>query len=174
MRITIYLKITLTIILINISHIVFSQEKIVRYQDFELAYSNNSDLKIISNRFDLLFISLLDTTYKVQFFEYDAELKDLYKGYSHGLKLNKATVGFVARIQKIDEIFNSSLLTNKAFNCISDEETQKTVKQTINYPIYIKDNTAIVEILSGSSSDIYYFRLNDGVVQINWLGGVMD
>ncbi len=154
---------------------VFAQEKIIRYQDFELAYSNNSDLKIISNRFNLLFILLLDTTYKVQFFEYDAELKDLYKEYSCGLKLNESTVGFVAHIKKIDEIFSSSLLTNKAFNCISDAETQKIAKQRISYPIYIKDNMAIVEILSGSSfSDIYYFRLNDGVVQINWLSGEID
>lgn len=174
MRITTYLKVTLIVILTNISHMVFAQEKIVRYQDFELAYSNNSDLKIISNRFDLFFLLLLDPTYKVQFFEYDAELKDLYKGYSYGLRLNESTVGFVAHIKKIDEIFSSSLLINKAFNCISNEETHKSIKQTVNYPVYIKDNTAIVEISSGSSSGIYYFRLHDGVVQINWLGGVME
>ena len=174
MRMNTYIKVTLVAILTIISHMVFAQERIVSYQDFELAYSENSDLKIISKKFNLLFILLLDTAYKVPFFEYDEELKDFYIDYSYGLKWNDSTVGFVVHIKEIDELFSSKLFINKVLDCVTDSEDRKLITQRINYPIYKKDNTAIIEILSGGSSDIYYLKLHNGIVQINWLGGVIE
>ena len=174
MKTNVYLKVAIICILININHMVLSQEKFVEYHDFEIAYHNNPDLNVLSKRFDLLYILLLDTTNKLPFFEYDLELKNLYKGYSSGLNLNESTVGFVTQINKIEEIFNSDRLINKVFNCIFDAEDIQTIKRKINYPVYIKNNTAIVEVLTDNGFDIYYFRLHDGVVQINWLGGVME
>ncbi|MDD3167452.1 MAG: hypothetical protein PHN20_08510 [Bacteroidales bacterium] len=174
MRMNAYIKVTLVAILTIISHMVFAQERIVSYQDFELAYSENSDLKIISKKFNLLFILLLDTAYKVPFFEYDEELKDFYIDYSYGLKPNDSTVGFAVHIKEIDELFSSNLFINKVLDCVTYSEDRKSIKQRINYPIYKKDNTAIIEILSGGSSDIYYLKIHNGIVQINWLGGVIE
>ena len=54
---------------------VFSQEMFINYEDFELAYINNPNLENLSNRFDLLFILLLDDTNKSLFFDYDLSLK---------------------------------------------------------------------------------------------------
>lgn len=154
---------------------VFSQEKFINYEDFELAYSNNPNLENLSNRFDLLFILLLDDTNKSLFFDYDLSLNESYDNYIKGLNLNKSTVGFVTQKKEIIEIFNSEILWRKVLNCISSVESTQIVKKTINYPIYVKDNTAIIEIFTGSSIlNTYYFRLNDGVVQINWLGRIIE
>jgi hypothetical protein len=150
-----------------------SQNKFVRYDDFELAYRNNHDLDILSEDFDLLFVLLLDSSHKQQFFKYDLEIEELFRGYSYGLRLNESTVGFVTQITDIKKVFDSKFSMNKVFNCISDATLQET-KLEINYPIYIKQNTAIVKVLTNNVSDIYYFKLHKGVVQINWLGGTIE
>ncbi len=174
MRIFIYYSIILVFFFTNNCHMVISQNKFIYYQDFELAYDKKKDLKLLGNDFDLLFILLLDSTNKEQFFKYDPELKDLYTDYSFGLKLNKSTVGFVTQVTEIKEIFTSEVLKNKVFSCINDTITQQIAKPMINYPIYLKQNTAIVEMLTGGASDVYYFKLEKGIVQINWLGGTME
>ncbi|MBU2554265.1 MAG: hypothetical protein KKF98_07365 [Bacteroidetes bacterium] len=168
------LKFFLLFILTNSLHVTFSQEKFIRFQDFRVAYITNPNLNDLSKDYNLLFISLLDTACRKEIFEYDLELKDLYLEYSYGMQMNASTVGFVAHVQKLDDVFNSNRLISKVYHCILDTVTQQAINRKIGFPIYIKDNIAIVEVISDKSSDIYYFRLKDGVVQINWLGGVIE
>lgn len=168
-----YKNILVLILIIN-CHMVMSQTKFVQYQDFEIAFNEKPDLKSLSNDFDLLFVLLLDSSNRQEFFKYNQELVELYRGYSCGLQLNMSTVGFVTQITDIKDIFRSDSLMSKVFSCVFDLQTQKITKQIINFPIYLKHNTAIVEISTGNSSDVYYFRLHEGVVQINWLGGTID
>ncbi len=87
------------------------------------------------------------------------------------MRLNKSTVGFFTRHTDIRKIFESP---DKIFNCLIDEASPNEVKQVFAFPIYVKNNAAIVTILKSNGSDTYFFRLHEGVVQINWLGGVME
>ncbi len=151
-----------------------SQDKFISYKDFELAYRKNPDLEILSKDFDLLFVLLLDSSNKQQFFKYDSELEELFNEYSYGLRLNESTVGFVTQTTDVKKIFTSNLLISKVFNCVFDTTTLQETKRIVSYPIYLKNNTAIVEISTGNASDVYYLRLRKGVVQINWLGGTIE
>ena len=170
-----FLKLALFLILTVNCNIIMSQDRFIRYQDFELAYRNNPDLETLSKEFDLLFILLLDSSDKQQFFIFDSGLEELFNEYSNGLRLNESTLGFVTQITDIKKIFNSNLLINKIFNCVFDTITlREETKKEISYPVYLKNNTAIIEISTGNTSDIFYLRLCKGVVQINWLGGTIE
>lgn len=153
----------------NISMMTFAQEKFVRYQDFEIAYSHNIDLNKISQQFNLLSLLLLDSSNQELFFEYDSTLKDRYKKYVYRLRSSDNAFGFIAHISKVDKIFTSNLLTNKFFDCISDTLTQDLSKQQISYPIYIKDNTAVVKVKRDNSINVYILRFHEGLAQIYWL-----
>ena len=174
MKTVLYSKIIFIFILTSIWTIVVSQDKFIYYQDFKSDYNNNPNLEVLNYGYDLLYVLLLDTTNILHFYEYDSELEDLYNGYSFGLKFDESTVGFVAQISTIDELFKSNILMNKVFYCIMDIETQQVFRPKINYPIYIKENTAIVEIQMGETFDVYCIKLSERVIQINWLGGVME
>lgn len=150
------------------------EHKFVTYQEFESAYRNSYNLEILSNDFNFLYILLLDTCNKQELFKYDSELKELFKEYSYGLNQNKLSVGFVTQILDIKDMFDSDILVNKLFSCISDTLTQQVNKQAINFPIYVKGNTAIIDISTNGASDIFYLKLHNGTLQVNWLGGTME
>jgi hypothetical protein len=168
------LKIILLFILTINCKIVMSQVKFVRYQDFEMTYSNNPDLNKLSKNYNLLFILFLDSSYEQQILEYDPGLENLYRGSAYGINFNESTVGFVTHVSNITEIFNSNLYVDKIFNCIYDEIPVKHYKKVISYPVYIKNNIAVLNVLTNSGNDTYYFKLYNGILQINWLGGTTE
>jgi hypothetical protein len=148
-----------------------SPVKFIDYQEFESAYQKNSSLDELSKDFDLLPVLLLDSAYKQRFFTFNPDLEDEFTGYSNGLRLNESTVSFFTRHTDIKKVFDSP---DKIFNCLRNEEDPIGMKQILAFPIYVKNNTAIVTILKNNGSDTYYFKLNEGVVQINWLGGILE
>jgi hypothetical protein len=150
-----------------------SQEKFVNYQEFELAYKETQNLNILSQKFDLLTLLLLDSSHKQKIFKFNSELEELYRHYSNGLSINESTVGFVTQTCDIENLLSSEVLINKFLSCICDIVTLQELTPKISYPIYVKNNTAVVEIIVNENSDIYFLRLNKGVLQINWLGGTI-
>lgn len=164
-------KLILFLFLTISCQVVVSQNNFVKYQDFELSYENDPDLHRLSKDFDLLFILLLDSSYSQGFFKYDPELEDSFNEYSHGMVLNRLTVGFATKHTDIKKIFDSK---SKIMNCLFDDRFIEG-KHLINYPVYIKNDTAIAEITTNNSiSGIYFFRLQSGIVQINWLGEIIE
>ncbi len=154
--------------------VILSQprSRFIDYKSFELELKAGKELHLLSKSYDFLYLSLLDSSNNQYFFEFDSELEDLYKGYSPGLKLSCTTVGFVSKILCVKDLFNSKVLLGQLFSCISDVQVQAL--QQIVYPIYIKENIAIVNIKNGDSCDLYQVRLHHGVIQVNWLGGVIE
>ncbi len=151
-----------------------SQKKFISYQDFELAYNKNPDLMKLNLYFNLLNIMVLDSTKKQLIIKSQLVSEDYYNDFIYGIKTHKYTMGFKTGVKNIKEIFTSTVLMNKVFNCISDTLTQKQLNKQINYPIYIKDNVAIVTIEAKNFTDIYYFKLNKyGILQIKWIYGII-
>jgi len=138
-----------------------------------MAYKANSNLKDLEKRYDLLYILLLDSSHRNKIIKYDSELEQYFNEYSSAMNVNDATVGFITHFTEIMQVFDAEF---RIFNCLIDLSTVSNRKYTINYPIYINknNNTAIAEISSPSSCDVFYFRLHEGIVQINWLGGVIE
>ena len=99
------------------------------------------------------------------------EFEELYREYSRSMTLNRKTVGFVTSFSKIKSIFNES---ERIFNCLFGFDDEAINNYKIDRPIYIEENNAIFEIISPTSSNLYYLRFYEGVVQINWLGGVIE
>ncbi len=155
MKPIIYFRISIFILLLSISYTVFAKKKIIRYKNFEREYKKNSNLKTLSKHFNLRYILLLDTTYKKEFFRYDAELKKDYASSSAGLKKQKGRVVFSTKLKNISRVFNSKRLKKRiiGLNC---------GKCKIKHPIYIKGNTAIVKIIGDDFSGVYYFYLENG------------
>ncbi|NEN25326.1 hypothetical protein G3O08_17655 [Cryomorpha ignava] len=166
------LKVRLVLIVIFLIYgnlMVIAQNRFVSVADFNY-YLPGSDLGSLEREFDLLKILLLDSSKQALFFEYDPELKELFFEYSKSLQLSKKTFGFVTDLTNIKLIFEEP---GRIFNSVFSESVAFEYNYKIDQPIYINENKAIVEILSPTTSDIYYLRINEGVVQINWLGGVI-
>lgn len=149
----------------------FSQVRFVNNQDFELDFKQDPDLHKLEKEYDLLFVLLLDSSKQDQFYEHDPELEERFLGYSHGQNLNTSTVGFLTSDTGITQIFDAP---ERIMNCLFEDRSRGNMQHRISYPVYFNRNTAIVELVTTSSSDLYYIRLNKGVVQINWLGGIIE
>ncbi len=174
MRTFIFIKLVFIFILIINCYLGMSQNKFIQYLDFEKACKSNPDLNIIGKDYNLLYVLLLDSSYKECFFNYDSNLEELFNGYSYGLNQNEFSVGFKTQMTKVKDIFDSNILISRIFNCVFDTIELQSGKQIITYPIYLKGNTAVFEISNGSACEIYYLKLYKGIVQINWLGGIVE
>ncbi|MGF1636873.1 MAG: hypothetical protein ACFCUU_07350 [Cyclobacteriaceae bacterium] len=82
-------------------------------------------------------------------------------------------MGFFTQHTDIKKIFESE---DRIKNCLFDDFSLKVGDYKIRYPVYVKNNTAIAEIITNSTTDFYFFILHKdkGVVQINWLGGIIE
>ena len=147
-----------------------SQSKVVRVTEFSALMSKN-DLQSLAGQFDLLKILLLDISKEDMFLSFDPELSDDYQEYSNSMELNDRTVGFATEKENIELL----IADPERIYCsiFSENELSKLVLE-IDEPIYIYQNQAIIEISSRTTSDLYYLRLNEGIVQINWLGGTVE
>ena len=150
---------------------VVAQNKYTYIADFNESFENNPQLGYLEKEFDLLKILLLDSTKQELIFEHDPGLETSYKEYSKSLALSKNTVGFITDYNKIELVVNSQ---ERIFDCVFTEKEMLGINCSIKEPIYIYENKAIIEIQSRMTSDLYYIRLHDGVVQINWVGGVIE
>jgi|SRR5690554_1447600 len=166
------LKVRIVLIIIFLLHgslMLMAQNKFVSVADFDYSLAG-SNLSSLESEFDLLKILLLDSSKQNLFFDYDPELKELFFEYSKSLQLSKKTLGFVTDLTKIKSIFDEP---ERIFNSVFNENIAFE-NYKIDQPIYINENKAIIEILSPTTSDLYYLRIYEGVVQINWLGGVIE
>lgn len=173
MKLHILLKTTAVLILLNVSGIALAQQKLAKYQDFDMAY-NHTSFRTLSEEFNLLYMTLLDSSGKEGLFHHDTRLVKEYGDYTFGIHSDKHLVGFVTSVSKIDDIFTSKRLAQKVLGCVSDTLTQRVCKKTISRTFYIRDNEAIIDIITvGSGKDTYHCKLQNGILQIRWLEGVI-
>ncbi|QZE14989.1 hypothetical protein K4L44_03945 [Halosquirtibacter laminarini] len=153
---------------------VIGQTKFIRYEDFEQEYHKNSNLKELDKRYDLLDILLLDHSLKAPIYKYAPHLKDYDEFFSSLKSANDAPVGFFCAIDTIEKLFDSKVYIDKILSCVYPDDPQYRPNYKLQYPIYIKGNTAVIEFYTEDSLDKYYLNLNKGVLQIRWVYSIND
>jgi len=91
-----------------------------------------------------------------------------------GLSLSKQTIGFVTEKREIKEIFKDENTLNRILASTKSYDSPDIPMTKFDYPVYIKGNTAIFETSGPTWADTYYARLEKGILQINWLGGIIE
>jgi len=149
--------------------------KFVYYDDLEFDLSkSNINLEEISKKYDFLKILLLDSSKKQLLFEFDAELKIDYADFSKGLELSNSTVSYKTGVNDIREIFKSKISIDSFINNLYDDLIIASGNLHISYPIYVKDNLAVIEIMFKDGYDIFFLKLDEKLLYINWLGGISE
>lgn len=163
-------RILIIMILMHGNFVLMAQNRFVSIADFENSLKD-SNLNSLAVAYDFLKIMLLDSSKEGLLFDYDPEIKELFSEYKKSMQLSKETVGFATDKADIKQVFNEP---ERIFQCVYSNSVDLLFNFKIDQPIYIHDNKAIFEILSPTTSDVYYLRIYNGIVQINWLGGIIE
>jgi len=159
---------TRSLSLINNKECFIAYEEVIN----ELELSKN--ISGLINKYDYAFILLLDST-KIELIEKTGySYIDEFREYAAGLPLSKRTTGFVTEKRVITEIFKDKKSLKRILSCTNTLNSPDILKTKFDSPIYIKGNTAIFETFGPTWSDTYYARLEKGILQINWLGGIIE
>ena len=97
-----------------------------------------------------------------------------FRNFAPGITLSKQTFGFVTDKKNIKEIFLDKNSLKRILDCSKSYNSPDLKLIEFNYPVYIKGNKAIFEISGPTWSDTYFARLEDGILQINWIGGIIE
>lgn len=134
-------------------------------------HANDSHLKY---KYDLTFVLLLDSSQIKLIEKIQPEAVKYFREYSSGLTFNNRTVGFVTDKKDIKEVLMDKLDQKRIFECVNEESDLDLVHVEFDHPIYVKENKAIFEIYGSTWSSTYFARLENGVLQINYLGGTIE
>ncbi|TDE18548.1 hypothetical protein [Dyadobacter psychrotolerans] len=145
----------------------------IDYQDFEKVFRVNRNSELITKKFDLVSILLLDSTNAEILFKLDPKLEEDFHYAMLVSRLSMSTVGFVTDLETLRDVLLSKEERDMIITCVHGEGADN-MKYNIGSPVYIKNNTAIIQILGPSSVDDYYVTINSGVVQLNFLGGIIE
>jgi len=169
-----YLFIILVISQLSIYGQPLIKEKFVIYEDVIEELKSTKNIESLENQYDYTALLLLDS----------AEIKLIEKtGYQYindfrnlapRLALSKQTFGFVTDKKNIKEIFLDENSLTRILNCSKSDNNPDLKLTEFNYPVYVKGNRAIFETSGPTWSDTYFARLEDGILQINWLGGIIE
>ncbi|WP_075602853.1 hypothetical protein [Saccharicrinis aurantiacus] len=172
------MKKSLLIIFIALQIAVYGQTvgepQFVSHNEVILELESSDNISGLVNKYDFLFILLLDST-KIEIIQ-KPEYFDIgdYRNLLKGISNSKQTIGFVTDKGDIIEIFQDNKSLKRIITCTKTLNNPHVSLTKIHSPVYVKDNTAIFETFGPSGSDIYYTRLSDGIFQINWLGGTIQ
>ncbi len=75
---------------------------------------------------------------------------------------------------EIKEIFKDENTLKRIIASTNSYGSPDIPMTKFDYPVYIKGNTAIFETSGSTWSNTYFARLQKGVLQINWLGGIIE
>lgn len=152
----------------------YLKEKVITYETVIKKLKETYKIKNLENKFNYTFILLLDSTNIDLIKKIDYQYIDDFRSYAQGLPLSNQTVGFVTDKKDIKNIFEDNISLKRILIVLKDNNIPDVSINDFNYPIYIKGNKAIFEISGPTWSDTYFATLNNGVLQINWLGGIIE
>lgn len=150
------------------------KEKFILYEDVIKELLSASNVKDFENKYDYTKLLLLDST-NIELFE-QTGCKDIYeyRHYATWLVSSKQSCFFVTENKPIQEILEEPRALKNILDCLKIENNSDQPQTVFEYPIYIKENIAIFEILGPTWSDIYLARVANDRLEINWLGGIIE
>jgi hypothetical protein len=166
-------------IVLIISHLsIYGQnsvkEKFINYEDVIKELKSTKNIKNLGNQYDYTALLLLDST-EIELIEKTGyQHIDDFRNFAPGLALSKKTFGFVTDMKNIKEIFLDKNSLKRILDCSKSDNSPDLRLTVFEYPIYIKENKAIFETSGPIWSDTYFARLKNGILQINWLGGIIE
>jgi hypothetical protein len=146
----------------------------LEYNDFESVFKSSQDMQQLVKDYDFRSILLLDSTMAKALYEFDPELKEDFHSATLASSPNESIVRFRTDFEKLRDLVLSKTARTMFLSCIYGEQYARSGGLEIRSPVYIKGNTAVVEIITKTTSDLYYFTLLDGVVQINLLQYIIE
>jgi len=146
----------------------------ILYEEVLNELQSTENITELENKYDFTFILILDST-KIELIEKTGyPYIDEFRNYVPGLTQTKQTVGFVTDKTEIRDIFQDKNSLKRILDCTNGYNSSNLAMIKINYPVYIKGNRAIFETSGTTWSDTYSAILHNGVLQINWLGGILE
>jgi hypothetical protein len=146
----------------------------LEYDDFESVFKSSQDMQQLVKDYDFRSILLLDSTLAEVLYEFDPALREDFYSATLASRPNESVVRFRTDFEKLRDLLLSKTARTMFLSCIYGEHFAMSGGLEIRSPIYIKGNTAVFEIITKTSSYIYYFTLHDGVVQINLLQYIIE
>lgn len=169
-----YLFIILVIFHLSIYGQTSRKEKIITYEDVIEELKSTKNIKSLENQYDYTAILLLDST-EIKLIEKTGyQYIDDFRNFAPGIALSKQTFGFVTDKKNIKEIFLDKNSLKRILDCSKSYNSPDLKMTQFNYPVYIKGNKAIFETSGPTWSDTYSARLENGILQINWIGGIIE
>lgn len=169
-----YLFVILVISQLPIYGQTLEKAKFITYEDVIEKLKSTKNIESLENQYDYTALLLLDSTeiklIEKTGYQYISDFKNL----APGLALSKQTFGFVTDKKNIREIFQDKNSLERILSCSKSDNSPDLKLTKFTYPIYIKGNKAIFETSGPTWSDTYFARLEDGILQINWLGGIIE
>lgn len=146
----------------------------IHYEEVLDELQSTENISELENKYNFTFLLILDST-KIDLIEETGyPYIDDFRNYVPGLSQTKQTVGFVTDKTEIRDIFQDKNSLKRILDCTNGFNSPNLAMTKFNYPVYIKGNTVIFETFGPTWSDTYSAILHNGVLQINWLGGIME
>ncbi len=169
-----YLFIALIVSQLSVYGQTAEKEKIIIYEDVIKNLKSTKNIESIENQYNYTALLLLDST-EIKLIEKTGyQYVDDFRNFAPGLALSKQTFGFVTDKKNIKEIFMDDNSVERILDCSKSYNSSDLKLTKFRYPVYIKENTAIFETSGPTWSDTYFARLENGILQINWLGGIIE
>ncbi|MBN2571560.1 MAG: hypothetical protein JXA68_05485 [Ignavibacteriales bacterium] len=151
-----------------------NKSSFVIYEEVINELKSAKNISQLENKYDYVFILLLDSTNIDLIIKTGYPYINEFRNYAASLALSKKTIGFVTEKQYIKEIFNDENSLKRILTCTKTNNSPDIPMTKFDYPVYIKGNTAVFETSGPTWTDTYYARLEKGIFQINWLGGIIE
>lgn len=155
---------------------VLAEESFINYEEVIEDLQSTENIQSLKNKYNYLFVFILDST-KVELIEKTgcAYINEL-RNYPSGFSLSKQTIGFVTDEKNIKEVFEDKNSLRRILDCSHTFNSPDIPVTKFDYPIYIKGNVAVFRTYgpTWTWSDTYIARLEDGILQINWLEGIIE
>ncbi len=169
-----YLFIVLIIFQLSVYGQTSEKEKIITYKDVIEKLRSTKNIESLENHYNYTALLLLDSA-EIKLIEKTGyQYINDFRNFAPGLALSKQTLGFVTDKINIKEIFLDKNSIQRILDCTKSYDNPALKMTKFNYPVYIKENTAIFETSGPTWSDTYFARLENGILQINWLGGIIE
>lgn len=126
------------------------------------------------SKYNLTNILLLDSTEIKLIEKLEPISVEEFRKIVHGIQIKSKTVGFVTNHTNIKELLLDKVSQKRIIECVNVHNSSVINYSKFAYPIYVKGTIAVFDIYGSTWSDTYYVKLENNILQINWLCGIVE